>query len=356
MTDGPALNEDTTSEALRALLAEIDSALADAENAITTADSLPRLDELRINYLGKKGRLAGLNQKFGQLSAEEKPLAGRQLNNRKAEIVRIEKERREQLEAAEIRRRLEAEAIDVTLPGAAIASGHLHPLERTRREMEAIFRSMGFRVMESPEIETEWINFEALNIAADHPARDMQDTFFTERGRVLRTHTSGNQIRTMTELEPPLAIISTGKVYRCDSDVTHSPMFYQTEGYLVDKNISMGHLKGVLNAFLQSFFGANVGTRFRPSFFPFTEPSAEVDVECIFCKGSGCRVCSQTGWLEVLGCGMIHPTVLRNCGIDPENWSGFAFGVGLDRFTMLKYGINNIRLLYENDLRFLTQF
>jgi phenylalanyl-tRNA synthetase alpha chain len=356
MTEGSALNEVIGSPALRDLLAEIDTALADAEQAFGQASDLAALEEVRIAYLGKKGRLATLNQRFGQLAADEKPLAGKQLNARKAEIVRLDAERREQLERAEIERRLQAEAVDVTLPGAAVPTGRLHPIEQTRRQVEAIFRSMGFRVTESPEVETEWVNFEALNILSDHPARDMQDTFFTERGKVLRTHTSGNQIRTMTELEPPLAIVSTGKVYRCDSDVTHSPMFYQMEGYLVDKAISMGHLKGVLESFIHALYGPKVGTRFRPSFFPFTEPSAELDMACVFCNGSGCRVCSQTGWLEVLGCGMIHPVVLRNCGIDPEVWSGFAFGLGLDRITMLKYGIDNIRLLYENDLRFLSQF
>ena len=341
---------------LDALLADVKCVGEQARAEFKGAGSTAEVEELRIKYLGKKGLLAEINQRFGALSNEEKPIAGKLLNNHKAQIISVAKGRREALELAEINTRLKAESIDVTLPGTAPSGGHPHPVLQVQRQVEEIFRSLGFQITESPQVESEWVNFDALNIAADHPARDMQDTFFTERGRVLRTHTSGNQIRTMIEMEPPLAVISSGKVYRCDSDVTHSPMFFQTEGYMVGRDISMSHLKGVLKEFLEALYGREVATRFRPSFFPFTEPSAEVDIACVFCGGDGCRVCSDSGWLEVLGCGMIHPVVLRNCGIDSEKWSGFAFGLGLDRIAMLKYGINDIRLLYEGDLRFLSQF
>ncbi|MCB2155133.1 phenylalanine--tRNA ligase subunit alpha [bacterium] len=342
--------------ALDGLLADVKRVGEAARDEFKKAGSTAAVEELRIKYLGKKGQLAEINQRFGQLSNEEKPIAGKLLNSHKAQIINLAKERREALELAEINARLKAEGIDVTLPGTAPAGGHAHPILQVQRQVEEIFRALGFQITESPQVESEWVNFDALNFMADHPARDMQDTFFTERGRVLRTHTSGNQIRTMIDMEPPLAVISSGKVYRCDSDVTHSPMFFQTEGYMVGRDISMAHLKGVLNEFLHALYGPEIGTRFRPSFFPFTEPSAEVDIECVFCGGDGCRICSDSGWLEVLGCGMIHPVVLRNCGIDPDKWSGFAFGVGLDRIAMLKYGINDIRLLYEGDLRFLSQF
>jgi phenylalanyl-tRNA synthetase alpha chain len=356
-TTSPAPADDAGASAeLKALLDDINGLSGQARAAFDESADLKALEEARLRFLGKKGILAELNQRFGKLSGEERPIAGKVLNNHKAQIIHLEKARRETLEAEALQQRLASESIDVTLPGVLAGDGHLHPITQTRRQVERIFRGLGFQVSESPEIETEWMNFEALNFAPDHPARDMQDTFFVERGRVLRTHTSPNQIRTMLGAKPPLAVISAGKVYRCDSDVTHSPMFFQMEGFMVGKNISMGHLKGVLEAFVHGLYGAGVGTRFRPSFFPFTEPSAEVDVACVFCKGSGCRVCSNSGWLEILGCGMIHPNVLSNCGIDPEVWSGFAFGMGIDRIAMLKYGISDIRLLYENDLRFLTQF
>ncbi len=341
---------------LQSLIADIQNVSAQAHEAFDKVADLKALDDLRVQYLGKKGILADLNRRFGTLSPEEKPIAGKNLNNHKAQIIGMEKARREQLEREAINARLMSEAIDITLPAVAPAAGHMHPITQVQRQVEGIFRSMGFRVTQSPEVESTWVNFDALNFLPDHPARDMQDTFFVERNRVLRTHTSGNQIRTMIDQEPPLAIISSGKVYRCDSDVTHSPMFFQMEGYLVDKNVSMSHLKGVLQEFVHGLYGPKVGVRFRPSFFPFTEPSAEVDIACVFCKGSGCNICSQSGWLEILGCGMIHPAVLKNCHIDPEEYSGFAFGMGIDRIAMLKYGISDIRLLYDNDLRFLSQF
>lgn len=351
----PAAETDGSPE-LRGLLDELQQLTPEARAVFASVTNLEDLEEARLAFLGRKGRLVALNQRFGALPNTEKPIAGKLLNNHKAQIIRLEKERREQLEAAELDRRLQTEKIDVTLPGASHPRGALHPIVQVQREVERIFTSMGFRVTDSPEVETEWVNFDALNFQPDHPARDMQDTFFVDRGRILRTHTSGNQIRTMLDSEPPLAIISSGKVYRTDDDPTHSPMFFQTEGYMVDKNVSMGHLKGALLEFIHAFYGKKVGMRFRPSFFPFTEPSAEVDIECVFCRGKGCRVCSQTGWLEILGSGMIHPNVLRNCGIDPEKWSGFAFGMGLDRLAMLKFGVDNIGLFYQNDMRFLSQF
>ncbi len=320
---------------------------ASAESDFAAAGDLTALEEVRLRYIGKKGLLADLNRRFGDLSAAEKPAAGKDLNTHKSRILELFEERRAQLEDAAINARLQAERVDITLPGTMAPRGHAHPVVQVQRDVERIFRSMGFKVTESPEIESEWVNFEALNFPPNHPARDMQDTFFTERGFLLRTHTSGNQIRTMTNAEPPLAVISTGKVYRCDSDATHSPMFFQMEGYVVGRDISMAHLKGTLQEFVTGLFGRKVKTRLRPSFFPFTEPSAEMDIEKPWAEGE---------WMEVLGCGMIHPNVLKNCGIDSEKWSGFAFGMGLDRIAMLRYGITNIRLLFENDLRFLSQF
>ncbi|MEQ8818843.1 MAG: phenylalanine--tRNA ligase subunit alpha [Sumerlaeia bacterium] len=328
-----------------------------AQADFASADDMKALDEARIEWLGKKGKLADMNRRFKELPQQEIPIAGKILNQHKAQIIRLEKERREELEAKELEQRLVAEAIDVTMPGAAVPLGHMHPLLQTRRQVEGIFRNMGFRIVEGPEIESEWVNFDALNIASDHPARDMQDTFFTDRGRVLRTHTSGNQIRTMMTGKPPMAVISTGRVYRCDSDPTHSPMFMQMEGFLVDRNVSMAHLKGVLMEFVHALYGPDTAVQFRPSFFPFTEPSAEVDIGWNREKGGAAKVGDpDMQWMEILGCGMIHPNVLKNCGIDPEEWTGFAFGLGIDRIAMLKYGIKDIRLLYENDLRFLTQF
>ncbi len=336
-----------TSAELQALLADVEAAGAQAVEALAAAESVEALEELRVRFLGKKGVFAELNRRFGGLPGAEKPAAGKLLNSHKARILEGEKESRVRLERERINLRLQSETIDVTLPGTAPAGGHLHPITQVRREIEHVFAGMGFQITESPEVESEWVNFDALNFLPDHPARDMQDTFFTDRGHVLRTHTSPNQIRTMSSRKPPLAVISSGKVYRCDADATHSPMFFQMEGFLVDKGVSMAHLKGTLNEFVHALFGADAETRFRPSFFPFTEPSAEVDVKCDWLSA---------GWMEILGCGMIHPNVLRNCGIDPEIWSGFAFGLGLDRIAMLKFGINNIRLLYENDARFLSQF
>lgn len=341
---------------LMALLAEMTEKLPTALERIEAAKDLRELEDTRVAILGKKGLLAEINAKMGPLSPAEKPIAGKNLNNRKAQLIHAFDAKKELLEAAALAASLEAERLDITMPGIRPRAGHLHPVAQTVRDISAIFRTMGFTVETGPEIETEWFNFEALNIAPDHPARDMQDTFYTERGRVLRTHTSPTQIRTMLRKKPPIAIVVPGRVYRCDADVTHSPMFHQIEGLYIDRHVTMGHLKGVLNEFFSALYGYQIPTRFRPSFFPFTEPSAEMDIQCVFCKGDGCRVCSNSGWLEVLGCGMVHPKVLKNAGLDPEEWKGFAFGLGADRIAMLKYGINDIRLLTENDLRFLRQF
>jgi len=332
---------------LQSIFEELQKLEQDAEAELQEAKNIAELDEKKVKFLGKKGQLSGINRRFGKLDNSEKPAAGKFLNQTKSKITELESNRREELELEEINRRLVDEQIDISLPSTPDSEGHLHPIVQTQRQIERIFKSMGFRVTDAPEIESPWVNFDALNFLPDHPARDMQDTYFTECGHVLRTHTSGNQIRTLMNSKPPLAIIHTGKVYRCDSDSTHSPMFHQMEGFLVDEKISMSHLKGTLQEFLINLFGEKTKIQFRPSFFPFTEPSAEVDIECDF---------TGYGWMEILGCGMIHPNVLKNCGIDPQKYSGFAFGLGIDRIAMLKFGINNIKLLYENDVRFLSQF
>ncbi|MDX2177038.1 MAG: phenylalanine--tRNA ligase subunit alpha [Candidatus Sumerlaeia bacterium] len=304
------------------------------------------LEELRVELLGKKGFLSELNARMGKLAPEEKPLAGKHLNERKGALQGRYAERKDELERAALAAALEAEAVDVTMPGIRPRPGHLHPVTRVTDEIVAIFEGMGFFTASGPQVESEWLNFESLNIPADHPARDMQDTFWTERGMVLRTHTSPTQIRVMRTTPPPFAAVTPGRVYRCDSDATHSPMFHQIEGLLVDRDVSFCHLKGVLNEFVRALFGRDVKTRFRPSFFPFTEPSAEMDIWAPF----------SNNWMEVLGCGMVHPQVLRNAGLDPEEWKGFAFGLGVDRLAMIRYGITDIRLLYQNDMRFLRQF
>ena len=336
----------TESPALKALLADIDAMMAPARDAIEAAGDTKRIEELRIELLGKKGRLSEFSSRMGALDAKEKPLAGKALNTGKNAITDLLKQRQEALSVGELNARLAAEAVDVTLPGIRSARGAHHPIALMTREITAIFRSMGFQVESGPEIETEFMNFDALNIPREHPARDMQDSLFVDRGYVLRTHTSPTQIRSYLKLKPPFAVITTGKVYRHDSDATHSPRFHQMEGFAVGEDISFGHLKNVLYEFLRALYGKDVKVQFRPSFFPFTEPSAEVDV---WSEARG-------KWLEVLGSGMIHPNVLRNGGIDPEKYSGFAFGLGIDRLAMLKFGVSDLRLLFENDLRFLRQF
>ena len=330
--------------------------LQHAEQDLISATTLEQVEEIRRAYLGKKGELTLILRQIGELPAEERPALGKQINDMKERLMEFIRQRTDVLEVAEINRRVSSEALDITMPGIRPPRCHLHPVNRVFDEIEALFLSMGFKIARGPDIETDYNNFEALNIPKDHPARDMQDTFYLTKGLVLRTHTSPVQIRVMKSTKPPIAIIAPGKVYRCDADVSHSPMFHQVEGLLVNHNVSFANLKGVLNTFAQQMFGKETSTRFRPSYFPFTEPSAEMDIECIFCKGKGCRVCQETGWLEVIGCGMVHPAVFENVGINPQVYTGFAFGMGVERLAMLKFGINDIRLFYESDLRFLSQF
>jgi phenylalanyl-tRNA synthetase alpha chain len=315
------------------------------------------LEQLRVDYLGKKGQLTGLLKSLGNLSPEERPKAGALINEVKQELTSLLNARKEALEGSAMAEKLASERVDVTLPGRAVDRGGLHPITRTIQRVEDFFAGMGFDVVEGPEIEDDYHNFEALNIPEHHPARAMHDTFYIDDTHVLRTHTSGVQVRTMETREPPLRIVCPGRVYRCDSDLTHSPMFHQVEGLLIDEHSSFGDLKGLLEQFLHAFFErSDLDVRFRPSYFPFTEPSAEVDIQCVKCSGAGCRVCSHTGWLEVLGCGMVNPRVFEMTGIDTERFTGFAFGLGVERLAMLRYGIGDLRLNFDNDLRFLRQF
>jgi phenylalanyl-tRNA synthetase alpha chain len=336
----------------------LESALSEAANA---AD-LAALDAVRVKYLGKKGQLTGLLKQLGSLPAEERPAAGQAVNDAKEKLEAALADLKNILNNKRLTAKLNSESIDVTLPGVGQAIGSLHPVTKTQQRIESIFANLGFSVAEGPEIEDQQHNFDDLNIPEHHPAREMQDTFYLKDGRVLRTHTSPVQIRTMREAAkaggPPIRIIAPGRVYRHDFDATHAPMFNQIEGLLVDENVTFSQLKGVINHFVSAFFESDLKTRFRPSFFPFTEPSAEVDISCLICGAAddSCRVCKGTGWLEVLGCGMVHPNVLANVGIDSEKYSGFAFGVGMDRLAMLRYGINDLRLMFEGDLRFLRQF
>lgn len=337
---------------METLASVTDEALALVERA----DNLPSLDQVRVDYLGKKGHLTALLKTLGQLSADERPAAGAKINEAKQRVQEAINIKKQALEQAAIDEKLNSETIDVTLPGRAADSGGLHPVSQTLERIASIFQAAGYGVEEGPEIEDDFHNFEALNIPSHHPARAMHDTFYVDDSHVLRTHTSPVQIRTMENQSPPIRIICPGRVYRCDSDITHTPMFHQVEGLVVDKNVSFADLKGTVDQFLKAFFEADVPVRFRPSYFPFTEPSAEVDIQCTQCSGSGCRVCKQTGWLEIMGCGMIHPNVLRSSNVDPEVYSGFAFGLGVERMAMLRYGINDLRLFFENDLDFLKQF
>ncbi|MFH1709999.1 MAG: phenylalanine--tRNA ligase subunit alpha [bacterium] len=328
----------------------------EAVSAITGASSLEELEGLRIKYLGKKSEIQEALKLLPSLSDILRPKAGQLANEIKNKIKLLIDERTGNISREETTRKLKGEKIDITLPGTGMIKGKLHPITKTLEEIKQIFTRIGYSVAEGPDIETNWNNFEALNFPSEHPAMDMQATFFIEGGHVLRTHTSPVQIRVMEKTNPPLSIIMPGRVYRCDADVTHSPVFHQLEGLVVDKNISFADLKGTLTYFTRETFGAERRVRFRPSFFPFTEPSAEMDIECIICSGVGCRVCKNTGWLEILGAGMVDPNVFRNVGYDPEKYSGFAFGMGIERIAILKYGIPDIRLFYENDLRFLRQF
>lgn len=323
----------------------IQTLLAAGEAAVAQATSTQELDEVRVQYLGKKGELTALLKGLGKLSPEERPQAGAKINEAKQALQEKINERKNTLESAALEAQLAAETIDVTLPGRGQELGGLHPVTKTMQRIEEFFASIGYNVEEGPEIEDDYHNFEALNIPSHHPARAMHDTFYFNANTLLRTHTSGVQVRTMEAQKPPLRIICPGRVYRCDYDQTHSPMFHQVEGLIVDKNISFADLKGTLEQFLRAFFEEDVRVRFRPSYFPFTEPSIEVDID----RGDG-------KWLEVLGCGMVHPKVFEYSGIDPEEYTGFAFGMGVERLAMLRYGVNDLRLFFENDLRFLNQF
>lgn len=325
--------------------------------AVAAAVDLAELDRLRVHYLGKKGALTELLKGLGRLPADERPAAGQAINDAKVAVGDAIDARRGALENSALAARLEAERVDATLPGRRQSQGGLHPVTRAILRIQDIFAQLGFEVAEGPEVEDDYHNFEALNIPAHHPARAMHDTFYFDAGRLLRTHTSPVQVRVMEQSGPPLRVIAPGRVYRCDSDLTHSPMFHQVEGLLVDEGVSFSHLKGVLDQFLRAFFERDdLSTRFRPSYFPFTEPSAEVDIQCVMCGGGGCRVCKHTGWLEVMGCGMVHPNVFAHVGVDHERFTGYAFGLGVERMTMLRYGVNDLRLFFENDLRFLRQF
>ena len=331
---------------------------AEAQQELAEAETLNDLSNLRVKYLGKKGELTSILRGMGSLSAEERPKIGALANKIRAELEVYISKRNQELKEKEKEQRMAGETIDITLPGKPFLIGSKHPLTKVQEEIESVFLGLGFNIAEGPEVELDYYNFEALNLHKDHPARDMQDTFFITPEVLLRTHTSPVQVRTMEKTAPnlPVKIIVPGRVYRRDDDATHSPMFTQVEGLAVDKHITFSNLKGILSLFARQMFGADTKTRFRPSYFPFTEPSAEVDISCVICKGKGCRVCSGTGWLEILGCGMVHPRVLEMSGYNPEEVTGFAFGMGVERIAMLKYGIDDLRLFYDNDLRFLSQF
>jgi phenylalanyl-tRNA synthetase alpha chain len=331
---------------------EINTLLENHLAELGRVTDLSALERLRLEVLGRKGKLAQLFKNLRGLSAEERPEAGKVLNEARARLEGAFEAARERLTSASRK----GPAVDITLPGRVPQLGRLHPITQVSMEIAGIFQRLGFEVAEGPEVELDYYNFEALNIPRDHPARDMQDTFYISDSILLRTHTSPIQVRVMEKRKPPVRIIAPGKVYRRDSDITHSPMFHQVEGLMVDTGVSFGDLKGILAVFVHQMFGPKVGLRFRPSFFPFTEPSAEVDIQCVMCGGGGCRVCKETGWLEILGSGMVDPEVFKMVGYDPDQVTGFAFGMGVERIAMLKFGINDLRLFFENDLRFLEQF
>ena len=350
------------------LTADLQTLANEALSLVADTDSLSRLEKLRVDYLGKKGKITALLKGLSKLSNEERPRIGADINVVKQKVQAAIQQRKLLLEETEIDSQLAAERIDVSLEGRNQTAGGLHPVTRTMERIETIFSQVGYRVEQGPEIEDDYHNFEALNIPAHHPARAMHDTFYidkqtlskkTDRNSVdfvLRTHTSPVQVRTMENRKPPIRVICPGRVYRCDSDLTHTPMFHQVEGLVIDNQISFADLKGTVDQFLKSFFAADVAVRFRPSYFPFTEPSAEVDIQCNSCGGRGCRICSHTGWLEVMGCGMVHPNVFAACSIDADKYSGFAFGMGVERLAMLRYGVDDLRSFFDNDLRFLRQF
>lgn len=335
----------------------INKIITDAKKSIASAIDLKALEDSRVLFLGKKGELTDLLKGLGKLSKEERPVMGEAINEAKVKIQNLIESRKEELEEVALQRRLLEERIDVTLPGRNIEKGGLHPITQTLHHIQSIFAKAGFEIEIGPEIEDDFHNFSALNIPEHHPARAMHDTFYFDANTVLRTHTSPVQIRTLQRQKPTVRIIAPGKVYRCDSDVTHTPMFHQVEGLIVDKEASFAQLKGLLIDFLRAYFEKDdLKVRFRPSYFPFTEPSAEADIECVICGGDGCRVCKKSGWLEVLGCGVVHPNVLSAVKIDPNEFSGSAFGMGVERLAMLRYSVNDLRLFFENDIRFLNQF
>jgi phenylalanyl-tRNA synthetase alpha chain len=336
--------------------ATLEDLLEQALIQLSEVEDLTQLDQVRVQYLGKKGEFTLKMKELGKLDPEQRPVVGQAINQAKSEFQQKLEMHRNALQTAELEQRLASEQVDVTLPGRGQSVAGLHPVTLTMRRITRIFASVGFNVVEGPEIEDDYHNFEALNIPAHHPARAMHDTFYFDPHTVLRTHTSPVQIRVMEAQQPPLKVIAPGRVYRCDSDITHTPMFHQVEGFLVDNEVSFADLKGVVFEFLRAFFEKDIRVRFRPSYFPFTEPSAEVDIECVMCNAKGCRVCGHTGWLEVMGCGMIHPEVFKAVKIDTEQFTGFAFGMGVERLAMLRYGINDLRLFFENDLKFLEQF
>lgn len=335
----------------------LEEIIAEATSLMDSIDDPNELENVKARYLGKSGVLTELLKSLGKLSAEERPAMGSRINDAKNILEATLKNRRNVIQEKELSAKLAEEALDITLPGRGIGKGGLHPVTQTLSRIEALFHSVGFSVASGPEIETDFYNFTALNIPENHPARAMHDTFYVDNGNLLRTHTSPVQIHYMQNNKPPIKVIAPGRVYRCDSDVTHTPMFHQVEGLWIDENANFSALKGILADFMANFFERDdLPVRFRPSFFPFTEPSAEMDIGCVICNGKGCRVCSHTGWLEVLGCGMVHPNVLKHVDIDSEQYTGFAFGLGVERLTMLRYGVNDLRLFFENDLRFLKQF
>ncbi|MDA1191970.1 MAG: phenylalanine--tRNA ligase subunit alpha [Candidatus Poribacteria bacterium] len=335
---------------------QIESLRTEATAAINAAKSPQEIEALRVQYLGKKGSVSELRRSIGAFPKEDRPAVGKLITDLLTEVTELIDTRTATIQASAQSAAFEAERIDVTLPGRRVQMGKAHPITQTADRIREIFRGLGFEEVVGPEVETEWHNFDALNTPAHHPARDSHDTFYFTDTTLLRTHTSPVQVRTMLEREPPLRVIVPGRAYRRDADVTHSPMFHQCEGLLVDENVRFSDLKGILAAFAREMFGADTKVRFRPHYFPFTEPSAEVDISCVFCEGEGCRVCKQSGWLEVLGAGAVDPQVFKEVGYDPERYTGFAFGMGIDRIAMLNYRINDIRLLFENDMRFLTQF
>ena len=335
----------------QALLDIKEKALAQIEAATES------LEEIRVGVLGKKGELTAILKQMGKLSAEERPVIGQLANQVRADIEAALTEKQEKLQAAALQKQLAAEALDVTIPGNEQVVGKRHPLHTVQDEIKEIFLGMGFEVIDGPEVELDYYNFEALNLPADHPARDTQDTFYISDKVLLRTQTSPMQVRVMEKQQPPIRVIAPGRCYRSDDvDATHAPVFHQMEGLVIDKGITMADLKGTLETIIKKIYGEDSVIRFRPHHFPFTEPSAEVDTQCHACKGAGCRICKGEGWIELLGCGMVHPDVLRNCGIDPEVYSGFAFGMGIDRMAMRRFGIDDLRLMWQNDLRFLDQF